>query len=50
VSTLRANKMTVYEPNPQFKAELAKIGDSMLDEWLKKTGAEGQTIITNFRK
>ena len=50
VATLRANKMTVYELNPQFKAELAKIGESMLDEWLKKTGADGQAIITNFRK
>ena len=50
VATLRANKMTVYEPSPQFKAELAKIGESMLDEWIKKTGADGQAIITNFRK
>jgi TRAP-type C4-dicarboxylate transport system substrate-binding protein len=50
VNTLRANKMTVYDPNPQFRAELAKIGESMLDEWLKKTGADGQAIIANFRK
>jgi TRAP-type C4-dicarboxylate transport system substrate-binding protein len=50
VATLRANKMTIYEPNPQFKAELAKIGESMLEEWLKKTGAEGQAIISAFRK
>ena len=50
VNTLRTNKMTIYEPNPQFKAELAKIGDSMLDEWLKKTGADGKAIIDAFRK
>ena len=50
VNTLRANKMTVYEPNPQFKAELAKIGESMLEEWLKKTGADGQSIISAYRK
>jgi TRAP-type C4-dicarboxylate transport system substrate-binding protein len=50
VNTLRANKMTVYEPNAQFKAELAKMGETMLDEWLKRAGADGQTIITNFRK
>jgi hypothetical protein len=42
--------MTVYEPNAQFKAELTKMGETMLDEWLKKTGADGQTIITNFRR
>jgi TRAP-type C4-dicarboxylate transport system substrate-binding protein len=50
LNTLRANKMTVYEPNPQFKAELTKIGEPMLEDWLKKTGADGQSIITNFRK
>jgi TRAP-type C4-dicarboxylate transport system substrate-binding protein len=50
VNTLRTNKMTVYEPSAQFKAELAKIGESMLEEWLKKTGADGQAIITSFRK
>ena len=42
--------MTVYEPNAQFKAELVKLGDTMLDEWLKKTGPDGQTIISGFRK
>lgn len=50
LNTLRTNKMTVYEPNPQFKAELAKMGDTMLEEWLKKSGADGQSIIGAFRK
>jgi TRAP-type C4-dicarboxylate transport system substrate-binding protein len=50
VNTLRTNKMTVYDPSPQFKAELSKMGETMLDEWLKKAGADGQAIITSFRK
>lgn len=50
LATLRANKMTVYEPNAQFRGELAKLGETMLDEWLKKAGADGQTIISSFRK
>jgi len=50
VNTLRANKMTVYAPNAQFKSELTKIGETMLDEWLKNAGADGQAIITSFRK
>jgi len=50
LNTLRANKMTVYEPNPQFKAELTKIGEPMLEDWLKKTGADGQAIINSYRK
>lgn len=50
LATLRANKMTVYAPSPQFKAELTRIGETMLDEWLKTAGADGQTIIASFRK
>lgn len=50
LATLRANKMTVYEPNPKFRAELTKIGETMLDEWLKKAGADGQSIISAFRR
>jgi TRAP-type C4-dicarboxylate transport system substrate-binding protein len=50
LNTLRANKMTVYEPSPAFKAELAKIGQTLLDEWLKKAGADGQAIIGAYRK
>jgi len=50
LTTLKANKMVVYEPNPAFKAELNKLGDTMLTEWLAKAGADGQAIITQFRK
>jgi TRAP-type C4-dicarboxylate transport system substrate-binding protein len=50
LATLRANKMTVYEPNAAFKAELKKMGDTMLSEWLGKSGADGQAIIGAFRK
>ena len=50
LATLRNNKMTVYEPSPALKGEMNKIGDAMLTEWLAKAGADGQTIITSFRK
>lgn len=50
LATLKANKMVVYEPNPAFKAELAKLGDTMLSEWLAKAGPDGQAIITAYRK
>jgi TRAP-type C4-dicarboxylate transport system substrate-binding protein len=50
LNTLKSNKMVVYEPNPAFKAELTKLGDTMLTEWLAKAGADGQAIITQFRK
>jgi TRAP-type C4-dicarboxylate transport system substrate-binding protein len=50
LATLRNNKMTVYEPNAAFKAELTKMGDTMLNEWLQKAGPDGQAIIGAFRK
>lgn len=50
LATLRTNKMTVYEPSAAFKAELTKMGDTMLNEWLGKAGADGQAIISAFRK
>jgi TRAP-type C4-dicarboxylate transport system substrate-binding protein len=50
LNTLRANKMTVYEPSPAFKAEFQKIGETLLNEWLAKAGADGQAIINAYRK
>lgn len=50
LSVLRNNKLTVYEPSASFKAELNKLGDIMLNEWLTKAGADGQTIIGGYQK
>ena len=50
LATLRNNKITVYEPSPALKGELSKLGDTLLTEWLAKAGADGQAIITSFRK
>jgi TRAP-type C4-dicarboxylate transport system substrate-binding protein len=50
LTTLKNNKMTVYEPNAAFKAELTKMGETMLNEWLAKAGPDGQAIIGAFRK
>jgi TRAP-type transport system periplasmic protein len=49
-AALKANGMTVAAPSPALKAELQKVGATMLDEWLKKTGPEGQQTINAFRK
>jgi TRAP-type C4-dicarboxylate transport system substrate-binding protein len=47
---LRKNKMTVTAPTPQLMTDMRKIGDEMLADWLKQAGAEGQEIITAYRK
>lgn len=47
---LAKNGMAVEPPSPQFKADLQKIGDTMLAEWLKQVGPDGKAIIEAYRK
>ena len=47
---LKANGMQVLPPPPQLKADLAKVGDTMLKEWADKAGAEGQQLLSALRK
>ena len=34
--------MTVHEPDAAMKAAFAKVGDTMLAEWQKSAGADGE--------
>ena len=47
---LKKNGMTIAPPTPQLKADMKKVGDTMLKEWLDKTGPEGQALVDAFRK
>lgn len=47
---LRKNGMTVDAGSPALRAELKKIGDTMVADWAKQTGSDGQSIIDAFRK
>lgn len=47
---LRKNGMTVDAGSPALRAELKKIGDTMVADWAKQTGADGQALIDAFRK
>ena len=42
--------MSIVKPSPQLTVDLKKVGDTMLQDWLKKTGAEGQAVVDAFRK
>jgi TRAP-type transport system periplasmic protein len=46
---LAKNGMTIHEPDAAMKAAYTKVGQQILDEWLKKSGAEGQAIIKAYR-
>jgi TRAP-type C4-dicarboxylate transport system substrate-binding protein len=47
---LKANGMQILPPSPQLKADMKKVGDTMLKEWLDKAGPEGQQLVDAFRK
>jgi len=50
VDQLKKNGMTIVEPPAQLKTDLKKVGDSMLSDWLKKAGSDGQALVDAFRK
>ena len=47
---LKQNGMSIITPSPQLKADMKKVGDTMLKEWLEKTGPEGQALVDAYRK
>lgn len=47
---LKANGMQILPPSAQLKADMKKVGDTMLKEWLDKAGPEGQQLVDAFRK
>ena len=50
IDQLRKNGMTVVEPPAQLKADMKKVGDTMLNDWLKKSGPDGQSLVDTYRK
>ncbi len=50
VEKLKANGMSIMPPSAQLKADMKKVGDTMLTEWLDKAGPDGKALIDAFRK
>ena len=50
LETLKKNGMMIHKPSAQLTADMKKVGDTMLAEWLKSAGAEGQGVVDTFRK
>jgi TRAP-type transport system periplasmic protein len=42
---LKAAGMQILPPSPQLKADMAKVGETMIKEWLDKAGAEGKQLV-----
>jgi TRAP-type C4-dicarboxylate transport system substrate-binding protein len=47
---LRAGGMQILPPSPALKADMKKVGDVMLKEWLDKAGPEGKQLVDAFSK
>jgi TRAP-type C4-dicarboxylate transport system substrate-binding protein len=50
IDLLKKNGMNILPPSPQLSADMKKVGDVMLKEWLQKAGPEGQALVDAFRK
>jgi TRAP-type C4-dicarboxylate transport system substrate-binding protein len=50
LAKLKAEGMQVVAPSAQLKADMAKVGETMLKEWLDKAGPDGQALINAYRK
>jgi TRAP-type C4-dicarboxylate transport system substrate-binding protein len=46
---LAKNGMTVSDPSPEMRSQLAKIGQQMAQEWEKSAGADGQAILKAYK-
>ena len=47
---LKGAGMQILPPSAALKADLKKVGDTMLKEWLDKAGPEGKQLVDAFQK
>jgi TRAP-type C4-dicarboxylate transport system substrate-binding protein len=47
---LKANGVQVLPPSAQLKTDMKKVGDTMAQEWLAKTGPEGKALLDAFTR
>ncbi|RYX90671.1 MAG: C4-dicarboxylate ABC transporter substrate-binding protein [Comamonadaceae bacterium] len=50
VDLLKKNGMNIITPPAALKSDMAKVGDTMLKEWLDKAGPEGKQLVDTFKK
>ena len=47
---LKKNGMNILPPSAQLTADMKKVGETMLTEWLEKAGPEGKQLVDAYRK
>jgi TRAP-type C4-dicarboxylate transport system substrate-binding protein len=46
---LKQKGMNIAKPSEQLTADLRKVGNYMLAEWVKKSGEDGKKVVDNYR-
>jgi TRAP-type C4-dicarboxylate transport system substrate-binding protein len=46
---LKSNGMTVQKPSDKLKSDLAIVGETMTEEWLKAAGDKGKAIVDAYK-
>ena len=49
VDQLKQKGMSIDKPSEQLMADMRKVGNVMLAEWLRKAGADGKKVIDQYR-
>jgi TRAP-type transport system periplasmic protein len=47
---LKGGGMNILPPPPALVADMKKVGDTLLKEWLEKAGSEGQQLVDAYKK
>jgi TRAP-type C4-dicarboxylate transport system substrate-binding protein len=47
---LKAGGMQILPPTPQLSADMKKVGDTMIKEWVDKAGPEGKQLVDAFKQ
>ena len=47
---LKKSGMTILQPSAALKADMKKVGDTMLKEWLEKAGPVGKALVDAFAR
>lgn len=50
LATLKSKGMAIATPSAQLKADMQKVGDTMVKEWLDKAGPEGKAMLDAYQK
>jgi TRAP-type C4-dicarboxylate transport system substrate-binding protein len=50
LAILKKNGMEVLPPSAQLRADMRRVGDTILKEWLDRAGAEGKALLDAYRR